>query len=85
MLTAKLIGPRPNMQGDGRIFELSEPHEGYSKVLVSAVHAVYSGPETYIFGIEEDGTIDWGELSGSFRGSLDHEEALKNAGYTIST
>lgn len=51
-------------------------------VVVSAAVAMFSGPETYIFGTDENGDrTDFGELPGSFRGALDHEAALKGAGY----
>ena len=52
-------------------------------ILVSGVFA-YSGPETYIFPANKEGNvIGWGEMDGSFRGSIDHEEALTNAGYKV--
>ena len=52
-------------------------------VVVSAVDAMFSGPETYIFPADEDGKVlDWCELDGSFRGALNHDAALINAGYT---
>lgn len=54
-------------------------------VWVSATVVPYSGPETYIFASTVDGDVlDWGELPGSFRGGLDHESALRGAGYTVS-
>lgn len=44
----------------------------------------YGGPETYIFPADETGeVIDWGEMDGSYRGGLDHEEALRGAGYEV--
>lgn len=53
-------------------------------VLVSAVVAPFSGPETYIFPADESGkVVYWGELDGSYRGGMDHAQALTNAGYTI--
>lgn len=53
-------------------------------VVVSATNAMYSGPETYIFPAGEDGSIlDWSELAGSYRGGLNHEQALLNAGWTV--
>jgi len=56
----------------------------YDYVIVSASDVMFTGPETYIFGANADGTIlDWGELTGSFRGALDHAQALEGAGYTI--
>jgi hypothetical protein len=54
-------------------------------VVVSAVVATFSGPETYIFPADKDSKVlNWLELNGSFRGALDHAEALKGAGYTIA-
>lgn len=51
-------------------------------VVVSAVVAMLSGPETYIFEANEAGIVqDWGELPGSYRGGLDHVAALMGAGY----
>jgi len=53
-------------------------------VVVSAAHVTFSGSETYIFPSDEDGNVvDLGELNGSFRGALDHERALNNAGYEL--
>lgn len=53
-------------------------------VVTSAVNAPFSGPETYIFPTDKDGNIlDWLELHGSFRGYLDHEEAITGAGFEI--
>ncbi len=52
-------------------------------VIVSAMNVLLSGPETYIFGATDRGKIvDWSEMPGSFKGALDHEEALRRAGYT---
>ena len=81
--------------GDQRLYRLDppivkeswyedDPEERYEYVVVSAVVA-YSGPETYIFPADKDGNItDWGELDGSYRGGMDHEAALANAGYTVT-
>ena len=53
-------------------------------MIVSSVVAIFSGPETYIFGAKEDGEpADFSELEGSYRGGLDHKKALKNAGYSL--
>lgn len=55
-------------------------------VIVSAVDAPLSGPETYIFAADAEGNItDWGELEGSYRGGFDHEQALAGAGYEVVT
>lgn len=54
-------------------------------VLVSGVNAMFTGPETFIFPADENGSVtSCGELPGSFRGSIDHEQALANAGYQVS-
>lgn len=50
----------------------------------SAADVMFSGPETYIFPANEDSiVVHWGELEGSFKGGLDHERALRNAGFEV--
>lgn len=89
MKTAKRIKRIEGWKSDAWLYELSEPIVDYdegkhSHVIVSAVVAMYSGPETYIFPATADGEIvSWGELDGSFRGALDHNQALENAGYSV--
>lgn len=58
---------------------------GYTRyVVVSATNVMLSGPETYIFPADESGNIlDWREMTGSYRGDLDHAEALRRMGATI--
>lgn len=74
---------RVNGAGDGRVYRLDPPLNGVDYVWVSAT-STYSGPETYIFASDADGAVlDWGELPGSFRGGLDHAEALRGAGYEV--
>lgn len=52
-----------------------------SYVVTSAAVVPWGGPETYIFPANEEGEIlGWSELPGSYRGGLDHEEAIKNVG-----
>lgn len=73
-------------RGDARVYHLSEPLDGAEYVVVSAVVVPYSGPETYIFPADENGEIvDYGELDGSYRGGLDHELALAQAGYAVQS
>lgn len=68
-----------------RHYVLAEPLDGHSYVIVSATVVPHSGPETYIFGADESGeVVDWMELDGSFRGECDHEQALANAGYSVT-
>lgn len=66
------------------IFKVDPPMGEYHYVLVSAADVMYSGPETYIFGSDENGEVhDWAELDGSYRGGLDIDTALLNAGYVV--
>ena len=93
MKTATFIKQLDGFNGDARLFKLNPPiNESYwdevpkshEYVIVSAVRAMFSGPETYIFPANENGEVtSFGELPGSFRGGLDHEEALNNAGYDV--
>ena len=99
MKTATRIKEMTSWKGNAALYKLSEPMDQerydddgnetvvkHAHVIVSAVRVEFEGnkPETYIFGANEDGEIaNWGELSGSFKGGLDHAKALKNAGYEI--
>lgn len=94
MKTAKWLKDCKGFTGSASLYELSEPVEyGWSDkgpkpttsyVIVSATHALYTEPETYIFPANQEGEIlDWSELDGSYRGGLSHDEALKDAGFTI--
>lgn len=75
----------PQAAGDMRLYRLSHPLDGHHYVVVSAVVPMFSNePETFIFGSGPDGrTTNWLELTGSFRGALDHDAALRNAGYDV--
>ena len=54
-------------------------------VVTSAANVPFSGPETYLFPADKDGKIiNWLELEGSFRGDLDHQQAIRNAGWLIA-
>lgn len=82
----------PGFRGTVNLYKLDVPlrsnwtDASYEYVAVSAADVPYSGPETYIFGADENGEIaDWADLHGSFRGALDHAQALRNAGYEIVT
>lgn len=77
-------------RGDARLYKVTPPMAGHNDVdmhdyvIVSAVDVPCSGPETYVFGADENGVVrDWLELDGSYRGGLSHEEALEGAGYTV--
>lgn len=89
---ATFIKDLSGFRGDAKLFRLFPPLEDkvwddevtrHEYVVVSGVYAMFSGPETYIFGSDAEGEVtNWGELTGSFRGSIDHETALRNAGYS---
>ncbi|KKN22317.1 hypothetical protein LCGC14_0916520 [marine sediment metagenome] len=68
-----------------QLYRLSDPlDETAEYVVVSAVQAMWSGPETYIFKANPDGdVVGWSELTGSFQGDLDHQRALREAGYRV--
>ncbi|QOI66975.1 hypothetical protein SEA_GARDENSTATE_63 [Microbacterium phage GardenState] len=70
-------------RGEAHLYHVTDgTHEAH--VVVSGVFA-YSGPETYIFPADEEGNVlDWMELPGSFQGDIDHERALRDAGFTIN-
>lgn len=84
----------PGATGTAHLYRLDPPIEDrdydgshlgtYEYVRVSATYAMFSGPETYIFPADETGEVtSWGELDGSYKGGLDHEEALRGAGYEV--
>ena len=65
------------------LYRCEPPHGGCEFVVVSAVEA-YSGPETYIFPANANGTTkNMTEMPGSFRGACDHYTALARAGYAM--
>lgn len=55
-------------------------------VATEACVTIDHGPETYVFAADEKGQIaDWLDLPGSFIGSLDHERAMRGAGYEVES
>ena len=89
-MEATFVRDIPNVRASQKLWKLSEPYTvpcwAYdddetdatvvSHVITSAT-TVLGVPETYVFPAAEDGEIvDWGELPGSFKGALDHTEAL---------
>jgi hypothetical protein len=56
----------------------------HQHIVVSAVVVPYAGAETYIFPSDSNGNVvSYSELNGSYRGGLDHKQALENAGYEL--
>ena len=77
-------------KGRACLYKLSDPLMGYEYVVVSAAkdardsHDQVVG-ETFIFGSDETGQVkSFLELPGSYRGGLDHQKALNDAGYDIN-
>lgn len=80
-------------RGIKKLYRLSPPLTGedligetysHKYVIASGANAPYSGPETYVFPANEEGEImGWSELEGSFRGDIDCDRAIENAGYTV--
>ena len=71
-------------QGAAALYRVEPMIAGHRWIVVSAVDAMLSGPETYIFPANKRGEVtDWCEMEGSFRGALDHARALRNIGYRI--
>jgi len=65
------------------LWEVLPRIEGNKYVITSASDIRISGPETYMFASNEEGEIvDWSELPGSYRGSLDHKICFENIGYS---
>ena len=86
MKTATLVKDNlDSFSGHAALYKLSEPHEGFDHVVVSAVNTSFAH-ETYLFGADESGEVkEWGELDGSERNVCDHEVALSNAGYALQS
>lgn len=85
-MKAKFILEKPINQVGAiqRLYKTNPPLDGNKYVIVSAVMAILSGPETFIFPSNKDGDItEFGELNGSYKGGLSHQIALENAGYEV--
>ena len=96
-ITAKPIADvSPKFAGHAVVYRLSAfvPY-GYDRrekpfpprtryIVASAANVPYDGPETYLFPCDAEGNVlDWGELPGSTRGTLDHNRAIQEAGYKL--
>lgn len=69
---------------DQALYRLEPPHDEIEYVVVSACSPYDLGPETYIFPADESGAVvSWLEMTGSYKGGLDHAEALSGLGYEI--
>lgn len=91
MKTARFVRRIEEYVGDQRLYAIDPPvtetiadeSRTYNHLLVSALH-VGGRPETYIFSADPDGAaLTLSELPGSQKDTLDHEAALRRAGYEI--
>jgi hypothetical protein len=94
--TATKIRKLAGWKSDAALYRTEPPLDGNEYVVVSAVDLanrfpVYDGAprsmqiETYIFAADKDGAVsDYCELSGSMKGTLDHADALRDAGYELT-
>jgi len=89
MHIAKFIKVIEDWKSDAKLYALSVQLDGHSYVVAasSAVEHIPGTPpirETLIFGADADGhVLTFDELPGSYIGGLDHEEALRRAGYEV--
>ena len=88
--TAKFLRRvNPDVRGDQQLYRVTPRLEGYEYVVASAVDLGGLNPalgqEVYLFGSDEHGEVQsWGELTGSLKGTMRHEDALENAGYEVT-
>jgi hypothetical protein len=93
MKTATFIKDTRNEPAKQKLYRFDPPleeHDWNDKligtheyVIVSAVVAMFTGPETYLFAADAEGNITcWTDLHDSMRGTLNHDTAIRNAGYT---
>lgn len=88
-MTATLLGNR-NSNGRGsdgtieqKLYKMDPPHEGNEYVVASA-STIGLACEVYLFPADSTGKIiGWQELPGSYRGGLDHDDAIASAGYEV--
>lgn len=94
---ATYMGIKGGLEADQRVFMMDPPLDGNEFVCVSATTMnkiarlansygvnLKLEPETYIFACDAAGFItNYGELEGSYRGGMNHAQALMNAGYEI--
>ncbi len=79
--TARRIRTMKDWRGDAALYELDPPFKQQRFVVVSAIDAMFTGPETYVFASDAAGEPkSWLELGGSFRGARDHATALAKTG-----
>lgn len=90
MITATFIKDIVGQRASQKLWHLSqgvpfgwgEPMQLTEYVITSATNVIFSGDETYMFPANADGDItNWVEMDGSYRGDLNHERAIRKAGW----
>jgi hypothetical protein len=97
--TAKLIGTKePGKENRGRwkLYKMTPPavYERYdddgdkvtkhSDYVIASQAEVFGVSETYLFPANSDFTVaSWGELPGSQKGNVSHEDVIRAHGYEI--
>lgn len=78
-------------RGHARLYRMIPPlpdsdGKAYEYIIVSAAEIPGVGPETYIFPARAAASepVSYSEMSGSQRGTLSHEQVLKDLGYRIA-
>ncbi len=84
MKRAKILQMLDNSRGIAAVYELTPPYGRHTHVVASSV-SVLGMPECYLFPSDETGKIlDYDELSGSQRGTVDHALVLGALGYEVT-
>ena len=84
-MRARFIKADASGSRDWKLYEC-EPGGPLPRFVIVSAASVFGAYETYIFEADEAGEVtDWGELDGSFKGGLNHEQALRNAGYEVQS
>ena len=94
MKTATFVKEMSGFNGSTILWKLSKPADATvfkhgevlptktEYVITSAVVVPETGPETYIFPADANGNVlSWLEMTGSYRGDLDHDRAIRNLGF----
>ncbi len=73
-----------NISSHKILWEVMPRIDGNKYVITSTANTPLVGKEVYLFPADEKGNIiDWGELEGSYHGSLDHKKCFENIGYSV--
>lgn len=96
MKTATLIRDNlPDFRGHAALYRCNPPIEDYEpwekgqqqkrhEYIIASATTILGAPETYLFPSNAEGeVVAWGELPGSQKGTLSHDQVLTDAGYFV--